>query len=35
MRLEYQPDEGIRCQLSEEAWTASPNAQNLRGQRLL
>ena len=35
MRLEYQPDEGICCQLPEEARTASPNAQNLWGQRLL
>ena len=25
-RLEYRPDEGIRCQLPEEAQTASPNA---------
>ena len=34
-RLEYRPDERIRCQLPEEAWTASPNAQNLWGRRLL
>ena len=30
-RLEYRPDEGICHQLPEETWTASPNAQNLRG----
>ena len=29
--LEYQPDERIRHQLPEEARTAGPNAQNLRG----
>ena len=34
-RLEYRPNERIRHQLPEEAWTASPNAQNLRGRRLL
>ena len=34
-RLEYRPDERIRHQLPEEAWTAGPNAQNLRGRRLL
>ena len=30
--MEYRPDEGIRHQLPEEAWTASPNAQNLRDE---
>ena len=31
---EYQPDERIRHQFPKEAWTASPNAQNLRGRGL-
>ena len=34
-RLEHRPDEGVRHQLPEKAWTAGSNAQNLRRRRHL